>query len=293
MTMTMAVTGGIGAGKSTVSAVLARLGAVVVDSDRLAREVVAPGTPGLARVVDKFGPEVMAADGSLDRAALAAIVFSDAAARRRLERITHPLVRAEFDARLAAAPADAVVVNDIPLLTEQRVAARFHLVLGVHAEPGPRLARLVARGLTASDAQARIAAQIDDDRRAALCDAWLPNNADEAELMESVEQVWRQRVLVMRDALLDGRAVAARQWTGLRPGVAERTALRFERAVGAPVEVRRADDVGLAIALPAPVDAERLTAAGFPPDPDNAGQPGSADPGLRLITELVSLSTKG
>ena len=119
----VAVTGGIGSGKSTVSARLAERGAVVVDSDRLAREVVAVGTPGLAAVVERFGAAVLAADGSLNRPALAAIVFSDPAARRALEGITHPRVRARFDELAAAAPADAVVVNDIPLLVALPVAA--------------------------------------------------------------------------------------------------------------------------------------------------------------------------
>ncbi len=181
MTITVAVTGGIGAGKSTVSGLLAARGAVVVDSDRLAREVVAVGTPGLAAVADEFGDVVLAADGSLDRAALAAIVFADAAARRRLEGITHPLVRARFADLQGMAPAGSVVVNDIPLLTTRAAAAAFHLVIGVGAAEDIRVGRLVERGLSAADAKARIAAQIGDDARRPLCDVWIDNGGPPAD----------------------------------------------------------------------------------------------------------------
>ena len=112
------LTGGIGSGKSTVAGLLAGRGAVVVDADRLAREVVAPGTPGLAAVVEEFGPQVLAADGSLDRPALAAVVFADPAARARLDAVVHPLVRARAAEATAAAPPDAVLVQDVPLLVE-------------------------------------------------------------------------------------------------------------------------------------------------------------------------------
>src|SRR4051794_31421440 len=126
--ITVAVTGGIGSGKSTATAALRARGAVVVDSDVLAREVVAPGTPGLAAIAEAFGPGVITAEGALDRAALASVVFADPAARAVLEGITHPLVRAGFTEIRSRAPADAVVVNDIPLLTTMAAAAGFHLV---------------------------------------------------------------------------------------------------------------------------------------------------------------------
>lgn len=285
MALKIAVTGGIGAGKSTLSARLGALGAVVVDSDRVAREVVAPGTIGLARVAAEFGSGVLSADGSLDRAALAAIVFGDVAARRRLEEITHPLVRQQFDSRLAEAPADAIVVNDIPLLVDQRVAAGFHLVIGVHAAPELRIERLVARGLAAADARARIDAQIDDHRRAELCDVWLANHGDHGELTTAVDQLWARRVLAMRDALLDRRAVPAEQWAGLRPGLAERTELRVRNALQTPVDLR-ADDSGIEVELPEtppPAVADRLAAAGFPPEPGSEDNWGSADPALRIL----------
>ena len=123
------LTGGIGSGKSTVAALLADHGARVVDADRIAREVVEPGTPGLAAVVAEFGDGVLAADGSLDRAALAGIVFADPAARARLDAVVHPLVRARAAEAVAAAPPDAVVVQDVPLLVETGLAGSFDLVL--------------------------------------------------------------------------------------------------------------------------------------------------------------------
>ncbi|MEP6562818.1 MAG: dephospho-CoA kinase, partial [Nakamurella sp.] len=164
--ITVAVTGGIGSGKSTVSSALAECGAVLIDSDQLAREVVAPGSPGLVAVAEAFGPQVIDADGGLDRAALAAVVFSDAAARGTLEGITHPLVRARFAQLREAAPPDAVIVNDIPILNTLAVAATFQLVIGVQADTEVRVGRLIQRGLAEADARARMAAQLSDSERA-------------------------------------------------------------------------------------------------------------------------------
>ncbi len=193
--ITIAVTGGIGAGKSTVSAELRQRGAVVVDSDQLAREVVAPGTAGLAAIAEEFGPAMIGSDGALDRAALATVVFSDRAARNRLESITHPLVRARFAELRGAAPEDAVVVNDIPLLTSLSVAASFHLVVGVVADPEVRVRRLAGRGLSESDARARMATQLTDEQRAALCDVTLHNHGDVGELARAVDELWTRRLL--------------------------------------------------------------------------------------------------
>lgn len=193
--LTVAVTGGIGAGKSTVSQVLRELGAVVVDSDQLARQVVEPGTPGLAEVVSVFGAGVLAEDGALDRAALAEIVFAsdDAdAARSRLEGIIHPLVRAEFRRIAAAAPAGSVVVNDIPILRTQAAAAQFDTVVVVVADEPVRVARLIDRGLTEADARARIAAQIPDAERVTLADSVIHNNGDEENLRDQVVRLWQE-----------------------------------------------------------------------------------------------------
>ncbi len=188
------LTGGIGSGKSTVSALLAARGAVIVDSDRIAREVVEPGTPGLARVVEAFGEGVLAPDGSLDRGALAAVVFADPEARRRLDGIVHPLVRARASELAAAAPPDAVVVHDVPLLVETGQASSYDLVLVVEADPATRVSRLVQRGLTAEDARARMEAQASDGQRRAVADVLLDNSGTPEQLAEQVDRFWAERI---------------------------------------------------------------------------------------------------
>jgi dephospho-CoA kinase len=188
------LTGGIGSGKSTVSALLAARGAVIIDADRIAREVVEPGTPGLARIVEAFGDGVLAADGSLDRAALAAVVFADPDARRRLDGIVHPLVRARATELAAEAPPDSVLVNDVPLLVETGQASSYDLVLVVEADPATRVSRLVQRGLTAEDARARIAAQASDGQRRAVADVVLDNGGTPEQLAAQVDRFWAEHV---------------------------------------------------------------------------------------------------
>ncbi|MGY1824586.1 dephospho-CoA kinase [Geodermatophilus sp. SYSU D00079] len=195
----MGLTGGIGSGKSTVAGLLAARGARVVDADRIAREVVEPGTPGLAAVVDAFGPEVLTAEGALDRPALAAVVFADPAARARLDGIVHPLVRARAAELVAAAPPDAVVVQDVPLLVETGQAGAYDLVLVVEADLGTRVERLVQRGLSAEDARARIAAQATDEQRRAVADVVLDNSGTREELEAQVERFWAERVVPLLD----------------------------------------------------------------------------------------------
>ena len=192
------LTGGIGSGKSTVSRLLGEHGAVVVDADVIAREVVAPGTPGLAAIVEAFGPTVLAADGSLNRPGLAAVVFADPQARRRLDGIVHPLVRARAGELEAAAPADAVVVHDVPLLAETGQGSSYDLVVVVEADPAVRVARLVQRGLTADDARARIAVQATDEQRRAIADVVLDNSGTPEQLAEQVDRFWAERVTVGR-----------------------------------------------------------------------------------------------
>jgi len=191
----IAVTGGIGSGKSSVSARLASHGAVVVDADALAREVVEPGTPGLAAVVTEFGTGILRDDGTLDRAALAGIVFTDPARRSALEAIVHPLVGARSAELLAAAPDDAVVVYDVPLLAESlagtgSLAHDFDTIVTVAAPVETRVRRLVDRGLSEPDARARIAAQATDDARAAIADHVLDNSGDLAALDAAVDRLW-------------------------------------------------------------------------------------------------------
>ncbi|SFL17556.1 dephospho-CoA kinase [Geodermatophilus ruber] len=188
------LTGGIGSGKSTVAGLLAARGARIIDADRIAREVVEPGTPGLAAVVAEFGPDVLTAEGALDRPALAAVVFADPEARRRLDGIVHPLVRQRALELIAEAPAEAVVVQDVPLLVETGQAASYDLVLVVEADLGTRIERLVLRGLAEQDARARIAAQATDEQRRAVAHVVLDNSGTPEELAEQVDRFWTERV---------------------------------------------------------------------------------------------------
>ena len=188
------LTGGIASGKSTIARMLAELGAEVVDADALAREVLEPGTPGLAAVVDRFGTGVLAADGALDRAALAGVVFSDGAARRDLEGIVHPAVGARFAAVVAAASPTTVLVHDVPLLVENGLASRYDLVVVADAPAAVRLERAVARGLSREQAAARIAAQASDAARRAVADVLLATDVDVATTRKAVAELWRERV---------------------------------------------------------------------------------------------------
>jgi dephospho-CoA kinase len=195
------LTGGIGAGKSVVARRLAELGAVVIDADQLAREVVAPGTEGLAEVRELFGDEVIRPDGSLDRPAVAERVFGDDNARRRLEKIIHPRVRQATAERIAAAPPDAVVVNDVPLLVEAGLADTFDLVIVVEAPDRVRIDRLVRdRGMTPQQAAERISAQASAEQRRAVADVVIDNSGDIEALYAQVDQLWRARLAPTREA---------------------------------------------------------------------------------------------
>ena len=185
------LSGGIGSGKSTVARALAARGAVVVDSDAVAREVVEPGTAGFEAVVARFGPGVLGGDGRLDRAALARLVFSDENARADLNGIVHPLVALETQRQVAATPPGAVVVLDVPLLVE---AARggYDLVVIVEAPAPVRLERLAARGMDPEDARRRMAAQATDAERRAVADVVLDNSGPPEELVRQVDALWRR-----------------------------------------------------------------------------------------------------
>ncbi|MEU6203741.1 dephospho-CoA kinase [Micromonospora musae] len=309
------LTGGIGSGKSAVARRLAERGAVLIDADRIAREVVAPGTPGLAEIVESFSSRVLAADGSLDRAALGAIVFADEAARRRLEEITHPRVRSRTAELAAAAAPDAIVVNDVPLLVEVGLVPTYHLVVVVETAVPIRLERLARdRGMDRAEAERRIAAQADDARRRAAADALLSNDGSLTDLHAAVDALWSGRLLPYERNVRE-RRVAPQQaqlvdYDPTWPRQYARLAARIRHAL-APADLRidhigatavpglaakDVIDVQLTVATLDDADAtiaQRLADAGFPrlsgewwddPRPADRGRwekrlHGSADPG--------------
>ncbi|MFG2862923.1 dephospho-CoA kinase [Streptomyces sioyaensis] len=187
------LTGGIGAGKSEVSRLLASYGAVIVDADKIAREVVEPGTPGLAAVVEEFGDGVLAPDGTLDRPKLGGIVFADPEKLKALNAIVHPLVGARSAELEAAAGPDAVVVHDVPLLTENGLAPLYDLVVVVDAAPQTQLDRLVRlRGMAEDEAKSRMAAQATREQRLAVADLVIDNNGPLEALEPQVRAVWER-----------------------------------------------------------------------------------------------------
>jgi dephospho-CoA kinase len=189
------LTGGIGAGKSEVSRLLSSYGAVLIDADKIAREVVEPGTPGLAAVVAAFGPDVLTADGTLDRPRLGSIVFSDPESLATLNGIVHPLVGARSAELEAAAGPGAVVVHDVPLLTENGLAPLYDLVVVVDASPGTQLDRLVRlRGMTEADARSRMSAQATREQRLAVADLVIDNDGPLEALEPQVREVWDRLV---------------------------------------------------------------------------------------------------
>uniref|UniRef100_UPI00289F0B02 dephospho-CoA kinase n=1 Tax=Arthrobacter sp. TaxID=1667 RepID=UPI00289F0B02 len=207
------LTGGIAAGKSLAAQALERCGAMLVDADALAREVVEPGTPGLSAVTREFGPGVLDTEGRLDRPALAALVFGNEERRRTLNGIIHPLVRARAAEILAATAPETVVVQDIPLLVETGQDSAFHLVVVVEAPLEVRVERMVTqRGMARDAALARIAAQADDAQRRAAADVVIENTGAAEDLRSSIEQLWEQRILPYNQNLLHARAVPA--WPG-------------------------------------------------------------------------------
>ncbi|CCH20121.1 Dephospho-CoA kinase [Micromonospora lupini str. Lupac 08] len=325
------LTGGIGSGKSAVAARLVELGAVLVDADQVAREVVAQGTEGLAEIVATFSEKVLDADGALDRAALGAVVFSDEAARRRLEAITHPRVRARTAELVAAAAPDAIVVNDVPLLVEVGLAPTYHLVVVVQTAVPTRLERLTRdRGMDRAEAERRIAAQADDARRSAAADVVLTNDGSLVALHAAVDALWRQRLQPYEHNLRQRRVVPAlgrgdgAQADPSWPEQYARLAARIRHAL-APADLRidhigatavpglAADDViDVQVAVPRLADADgpladRLANAGFPrvpghwwddPRPADRGRwekrlHGSADPGRPVRLHVREAGSPG
>jgi dephospho-CoA kinase len=285
------LTGGIGAGKSTVSAELASSGAVVVDADQLARRVVEPGSPGLAEVVEAFGPGVLRPDGTLDRPALARVAFADDASRGRLNAILHPRI-AELTLReTAAAPPDAVVVHDVPLLVENGLAPNYQLVIVVTAPADERVRRLVAdRGLTEGEARARMAAQADDEQRAAVADVLIDNGGPREATLDVVRRLWRDRLVPFEANVRSSRCATSPAFGAPRPGAdpvtRARTAARVRAALGDRVEVEDGDPLVVRV-RPGVADdrlAEALRRAGLVLT--RAGRVCAADPGQAVEVRL-------
>lgn len=211
--MKIGLTGGIASGKSLVAARLQELGAVLIDADVIARQVVEPGTPGLARVVEAFGPEILDGQGRLDRPALGAIVFQDPAQREVLNGIIHPLVRESAAAIVAEATDEDILVQDIPLLVETGQGSAFHLVIVVDAPDDVRIQRMVGlRGMTHEDARSRMAAQASQEARIAAADIVLENSGSREELLAKVDDLWFGRLVPFAENCR--RGVRARRTNG-------------------------------------------------------------------------------
>lgn len=302
------LTGGIGAGKSTVAQTFVAHGAHHIDADKIAREVVDRGTPGLAQLVEAFGEEILTADGALDRPALAAKAFVSDESRQLLNSITHPLIGARTQELTDAAPDDAIILHDVPLLVEGNMAPFYHLVVVVHADADVRLRRLVdLRGMDEADARQRIAAQATDDQRRAVADVWLDNSGTPDALADAARTVWNERLVPFRDNVGSGR--------GVRPTIddpaddpesaalAARVVNRLWALVGAGAQAvehtgtsvsegdshRPVIEATITVADAAAADAltAPLSAGGFPPvAADGSRAHSSADPG-RGVRVLV------
>lgn len=296
------LSGGIGSGKSTVARRLAEHGAVVIDADVLAREVVAPGSEGLAELVAHFGPDILDADGGLDRPAMAARVFGDDDARAQLNSIVHPRIGSRTAELMAQAPQDGIVVHDIPLLVEAGYGAHYHLVIIVDAPVEDRVKRLIDRGLEEPDARARIQAQASDEQRREAADVWLDNSGAVEDVVAAVDHLWHERLVPFEahERLRTGpeRGPAKLidpdpEW----PREARRVIARIRQAAGD--QARRVDHIGstsvpglaakdvvdVQLSVGSWADAEdvteRLADAGFPPQPNldhDVPQPTDPDP---------------
>ncbi|MCO1657785.1 dephospho-CoA kinase [Pseudonocardia humida] len=323
------LTGGIGSGKSTVARRLVERGAVLVDADALAREVVAAGTDGLAEVVAAFGEGVLGPDGELDRPALAGVVFGDDGARARLNGIIHPRVRLRTEELIAAAPPEAVVVQDIPLLVEGGMAAFFALVLVVHADVEERVRRLVElRGMPEADAMARIAVQATDEQRRAAADVWLDNSGDRDALRAAVDVLWDARLVPFEENLrlrrpvrggparladpdpewaAEGRRLVARvaaaagergrgvSHTGSTavPGLAAKDVIDLQLGVGSLADADAVRDALQDAGFPhrPDIDSDRPKPAGSAPWPKRYH--GSADPGRVVHLHVREVGSPG
>ncbi|MCW2505108.1 MAG: coaE [Actinomycetia bacterium] len=282
------LTGGIGAGKSAVARLLTERGAVLVDSDAIARDVVEPGTPGLAAVTAEFGEDVLLPSGELDRPALGAVVFGDPQRLAALNAIVHPLVGARAAELVAAAPPDAVLVHDVPLLVENGLAPHYHLVVVVEAPEDVRIARLTgSRGMAESDARARMASQATPTERAAAADVLIRNDGHFSALGSAVGELWRARLAPYAANLADGRPAAGSRPPEEGEYVREEARLRARLgALGAVIErAGDPDNLGFEVSLSEPSEGVGALA-----DSGWVGWQGwrarSADPGRPGFLEL-------
>lgn len=308
------LTGGIGAGKSTVAGLLADRGAEVIDADAIARDVVAPGEPLLDVLAEAFGDDIIAADGGLDRAALAAVAFADPESTARLGALMHPVIRDRTQERFAASTAE-VVVHDVPLLVENHMEVGYHLSLLVDVPAEVRLERLVAtRGMDRTDAETRIARQADDAQRRAACDVIIANTGTVAATEAVVDRLWTERLKPFAANLAAGRPArreaeatgeepaetrslkagadeVGSHLGGRRDGDSERLIAKLRHGTGEEFPIASADasptgPIRLELTVPDASVAEalspRLSALGFPPVAEGAaatlpdGGPGSA-----------------
>lgn len=189
--LVVALTGGIGSGKSTVGQIFAQLGAIVIDSDQLARDVIERGSIGFNEVVAKFGDEILK-NGEIDRQILASLIFKDPAKRSELEQITHPLIRRAFAKMVSSASPDSIVINQIPLLVESNHDYKFDHIITVSASESIRSERLIKRGLTNDQIKQRLGAQATDQMREDIADSVIINEKNEQELTDQVEKIWEQ-----------------------------------------------------------------------------------------------------
>lgn len=325
------LTGGIGSGKSTVSTRLAQRGAVIIDADRIAREVVEPGTAALAAIADRFGTELLRPDGALDRPAMARVVFGDPAALRALEGITHPAIWVRT-AELMAAAEDSgapVVVHDMPLLVEKHMGADYHLVVVVGASAQTRADRLVThRGMPMDDAWARIRNQADDAQRRATADVWLDNEGTPEELIAQVDRLWdgrlvpfahnaahgiRTRLLIATISPPDPTwpAQAARLAGRIQAGLGDRAQAIEHVGSTAVADLVAKDVIDLQVGVGALADADdpafvaAMRAAGYVLDPDNTGDTvhgpgdwakrfyGGCDPGRVVHVHVRAVGSAG
>jgi len=207
----IALTGGVGSGKSTAADTFEKLGAQVIEADLLAHEALAVGTSGLAEVEKRFGEQVIASDGSLDRQALAAIVFNDPIERAALESIVHPRVQRAFVERTSGLPEDAIVIYEVPLLVEINRADEFQLVIAIETPLSMRIERLARRGLSQEQAMERVSTQASNEQRRAIADIVLVNAGDESSLAAAVTATWELRLEKFAENLATGKP-AAPEW---------------------------------------------------------------------------------